>query len=458
MARPLNLIPVAALCSQRKKHIQRWVRRKTKMTHKMLTAIFILIAVVFGAAQGRSQTNEPAQAGVRAPSPSPLARIVTKDPDYLKLLNPPPGNVFLQMYSKSYRDKAAEIQAKVGGINDENLQNQARNEEWVTAHKFDGDKFTYEAETAFREAKISFSQKHRDGWFEVGRVAYDENNSVLTIIPNSSTPIDAGLRVPMKAAALDQVYGKFHEIAAQEIDRKTKEYVSNAAVGSTCSRNPDLCSNFAKQDIEQRLRSQRIVVVAQGDLESLRIDSLLLVDYDTEAVLLKLDGPIQGLSNASWRFSIGPVPAKPVEPVSADSQATPTTAASAEPVTSPGQNAQGSKSGNIGESASGASTASKTPTTRAVVPGNVTAAAIVTQTRPEYPPQAMANHVQGEVVLHAVIDKEGKISEVQVLSGDDLLAQSAIEAVRQWRYKPMLIDGEPKEVDTTITVTFSLQE
>jgi TonB family protein len=428
------------------------------MTPKMFTAIFILIVVLFWAAQARSQTNEPAQAAAPATSPIPVPRIVTKDPDYLKLLNPPQGNVFLQVYSKSYRDKAVEIQAKVGGINDENLQNQARNEEWVTAHKIDGDKFTYEAETALREAKISFSQKHRDGWFEVGRVAYDENNSVLTIIPNSATPIDAALRVPMKATTLNQVYAKFHEIANLEIDRKTQEYVSKAAAGSTCSRNPDLCSNFAKQDIEQRLRSERIVVVAQGDLESMRIDSLLLADYDTEAVLLELDAHVQGLSSATWRFSVGSVPAVPVEQVSAESQGTPTTAASAEPAPSPGQNAQGAKSGNIGGTASGASTASKTPSARAVVPGNVTAASIVTQTKPEYPPQAMANHIQGEVVLHAVIDKEGKISEVQVLSGDGLLSQSALEAVRQWRYKPMLVDGEPKEVDTTITVTFSLQE
>jgi len=311
---------------------------------------------------------------------------------------------------------------------------------------------------ALREAKISFSQKHRDGWFEVGRVTYDENNSVLTIIPNSTTPIDAALRVPMKAATLNQVYAKFHEIAAQEIDQKAHEYVTKAVVGSTCSRNPDLCFNFAKQDIEQRLRSERIVVVAQGDLESMKIDSLLLIDYETEAVLLELDNHVQGLGSAAWRFSVGPVPTMPVEPVSAESQATPTTPASAEPVPSPAQNAQGAKSGNTGESASGVATASKTPSTRAIVPGNVTAASIVTQTKPQYPTQAMAAHIQGEVVLHAVIDKEGKISEVQVLSGDDLLGQSALEAVRQWRYKPMLVDGEPKEVDTTITVTFSLQE
>lgn len=428
------------------------------MTHKMLTPTFILIVVVFGAAQGHSQTNEPAQAAAPATSPIPVPRIVTKDPDYLKLLNPPQGNVFLQMYSKSYRDRAAEIQAKVGGISDENLQNQARNEEWVTAHKNDGDKFTYEAETAFREAKISFSQRHRDAWFEVGRVAYDENNNILSVITNSTTPIDAALRVPLKVATLNQVYAKFHEIAGQEIDQKAHEYVAKAGAGSNCSRNPDWCYKYAKEDIEQRLRSERMVVVAQGDLESMRMDSLLLVDYDTEAVLLEVDAHIQGLSSAAWRFSIGPVPAAPVEPVSAESQATPTTASSAEPVPSPGQNAQGAKSGNIGESASGASTSSKTPSTRAVVPGNVTAATIVTQTKPEYPARAMASHIQGEVVLHAIIDKEGKISEVQVLSGDDALAQSALEAVRQWRYKPMLVDGEPKEVDTTITVTFSLKE
>jgi len=414
--------------------------------------------VVFGAAPGRSQTNEPAQAVAAAPSPTPVPKIVTKDPDYLKLLNPPQGNVFLQMYSKTYRDKAAEIQAKVGGISDENLQNQARNEEWVTAHKIDGDKFTYEAETALRDAKISFSQRHRDGWLEVGRVTYDENNSVLSVIPNSTPPIDAALRVSMKVATLNQVYGKFHEIADQEIDQKAHEYVAKAGAGSNCSRNPDWCYKYAKDDIEQRMRSERMVVVARGDLESMRIDSLLLVDYDTEAVLLQLGAPIQGLSSATWRFSVGPVPTVPVEPVSAESRATPTTAASAEPVPSLGQDPQGTKSGNIGESASGASTTSKTPTTRAVVPGNVTAASIVTQTRPEYPPQAMAGRIQGEVVLHAIIDKEGKISEVQVLSGDDLLGKAALEAVHQWRYKPMLVDGEPKEVDTTITVTFSLQE
>ena len=117
---------------------------------------------------------------------------------------------------------------------------------------------------------------------------------------------------------------------------------------------------------------------------------------------------------------------------------------------------EGTSNGNMGESVSNTPISSNIPPTRIRVPGKVTAATIVAQTKPQYPPQARAGHVQGDVVLHAIIDKEGKISELQVLSGNDSLAQSALEAVRQWRYKPMLFDGEPTEVDTTITVTFSL--
>jgi TonB family protein len=160
----------------------------------------------------------------------------------------------------------------------------------------------------------------------------------------------------------------------------------------------------------------------------------------------------------AWRFSVGPAPIAPVEPKPAEAQVQPTPAAAPRPATLPDQNIQVAKSETSSESASDATTTSKTPEAPVIVPANVTAASIVTQTTPEYPPQARAKRIQGEVVLHAIIDKEGKISEVQVLSGDDSLAQSAVEAVHQWRDKPMLVDGEPKEVDTIITVTFSLQE
>ena len=88
--------------------------------------------------------------------------------------------------------------------------------------------------------------------------------------------------------------------------------------------------------------------------------------------------------------------------------------------------------------------------------GNVTAASIITQTRPLYPPLARQARIQGNVVLHAIIDKEGKVAQLEVISGHPLLVQSALDAVKQWRYKPTQLNSDPVEVDTTITVTFTM--
>src|ERR1700674_3454501 len=88
--------------------------------------------------------------------------------------------------------------------------------------------------------------------------------------------------------------------------------------------------------------------------------------------------------------------------------------------------------------------------------GAVTAASIITQTRPDYPPLARQARIQGTVVLHAIIDKEGKVAQLEVISGHPLLVQAALDAVKQWRYKPTQLNGDPVEVDTTITVTFTM--
>ena len=88
--------------------------------------------------------------------------------------------------------------------------------------------------------------------------------------------------------------------------------------------------------------------------------------------------------------------------------------------------------------------------------GNVTAASIINQTKPVYPPLARQARIQGTVILHAIIDKDGNVAELQVVSGHPLLVQAALDAVKQWRYKPTLLNGDPVEVDTTITVTFSM--
>lgn len=87
----------------------------------------------------------------------------------------------------------------------------------------------------------------------------------------------------------------------------------------------------------------------------------------------------------------------------------------------------------------------------------VTKGLLVHRVEPTYPPLARSARVQGEVVLSAVIDTNGQITNLQLVSGHPMLVPSAINAVREWRYKPYLLNGQPVEVETTITVIFSLQ-
>jgi protein TonB len=80
---------------------------------------------------------------------------------------------------------------------------------------------------------------------------------------------------------------------------------------------------------------------------------------------------------------------------------------------------------------------------------------IVSKTAPVYPAIARAAHVSGVVVLHAVISKTGAIESLSVVSGPEMLRASAVAAVQAWKYKPYLLNGDPTEVETTITVNFS---
>jgi TonB family protein len=79
---------------------------------------------------------------------------------------------------------------------------------------------------------------------------------------------------------------------------------------------------------------------------------------------------------------------------------------------------------------------------------------VIKRVQPKYPPAALAVHTQGAVQIEATITKDGIVSNLKVLSGDPVLAKAAVEAVRQWRYKPYYLDGEPVEIQTQITVNF----
>jgi protein TonB len=79
---------------------------------------------------------------------------------------------------------------------------------------------------------------------------------------------------------------------------------------------------------------------------------------------------------------------------------------------------------------------------------------LIKRVQPKYPQAALSVHAQGAVQIEATINKEGVVTNPRVLSGDPILAQAAVEAVRQWRYKPYYLDGQPVEIHTQITVNF----
>jgi TonB family protein len=81
---------------------------------------------------------------------------------------------------------------------------------------------------------------------------------------------------------------------------------------------------------------------------------------------------------------------------------------------------------------------------------------LVRKVQPNYPSQAVSMRIEGPVNLQATIAKDGTIKEVKVLGGHPLLARAAADAVRQWRYKPYMLNGQPFEVHTEITVNFKL--
>jgi TonB family protein len=92
------------------------------------------------------------------------------------------------------------------------------------------------------------------------------------------------------------------------------------------------------------------------------------------------------------------------------------------------------------------------------VGGNVQGANVVKTVPPVYPPLARQARIQGKVILDAVIGKDGKVQNATAVSGHALLIQAALDAVRQWEYRPTLLNGEPVEVSTQVEVTFALPD
>jgi protein TonB len=95
---------------------------------------------------------------------------------------------------------------------------------------------------------------------------------------------------------------------------------------------------------------------------------------------------------------------------------------------------------------------------RVRVSQGVTQGRLLRKIEPKYPPIAVGARIQGQVLLRAIVSKAGEIEDLELVSGHPMLVQAAIDAVKQWRYRPYLLNGNPVEVDTTITVTFQFSQ
>lgn len=123
----------------------------------------------------------------------------------------------------------------------------------------------------------------------------------------------------------------------------------------------------------------------------------------------------------------------------------------------PGGVPGGSAGGVLGGILSAANTAPpKVQVQRLRISSGVQASKLISQPKPIYPPIARQARVFGEVVLQAVISKNGTVENLKVIKGHPMLTQSALDAVSKWRYQPTILNGEPVEVDTQIIVNFNL--
>jgi periplasmic protein TonB len=122
----------------------------------------------------------------------------------------------------------------------------------------------------------------------------------------------------------------------------------------------------------------------------------------------------------------------------------------------PGGQAGGVLGGIIGGTGAGLPPPPKAAPKMLRIGGNVAQANLIRQTMPVYPAIAKTAHVSGTVLLHAIIGADGTVQDLTYINGPPLLMKSAMDAVRQWRYKPTLLNGEPVPVDTQISVVFTL--
>jgi hypothetical protein len=298
----------------------------------------IIARMVYTRHQENKLSNTTWEQSATAPASTPLSsKLLTKDPDYMRLLHPVQGDALLDS-STEYAHKKQEIESKLASIQDPELRTRLSDDEWSKVDKSVYIKNEEESlRASFPSAILAVLQKHRADWFEIGHVEYPGTN-VLQISSVAASPIELpdGATIPMDTAAMDGVYSMFRDVAEQQIQQNVEAWMyaqsctsklRNVCVnlGGTpsqcsdpsalseiqdrlggglsleCNDNPS--SEAGRNKVEKQMRESRLVLVGQGDLIAHRIDKLLLVDYDTETILHDFGGnPLKDFG-IRWRFS-----------------------------------------------------------------------------------------------------------------------------------------------------------
>jgi RNA polymerase subunit RPABC4/transcription elongation factor Spt4 len=286
--------------------------------------------------QGSHTNAASSQPSTGSASTLPASRILTKDPEFMRLLHPPQGDDLLELNTEYVRQKQ-EIESRLASIQDAELRKQMSDNESGKV-----DKSVYiqeEGETlkaSFPSTMRAVLQRHRADWFEVGHIEYP-GTGIVRIGSVEASPLELpdGATIPIDIATMDGVYSKFREIAQQQIRQiadawidaqscagvlpracrnlggtdaecsdpaKLREIEASLGQGglfANCEANPS--AEKGREIAEKKMRGERIVLIGQGDLITHRIDKLLLVDYETETALLEI--PPSALNgNLEWRF------------------------------------------------------------------------------------------------------------------------------------------------------------
>jgi len=279
-----------------------------------------IVAAVYGLVHADRSDSQPVAQQAPREQPQQVEQrvstqnILTKDPDYEKLTSDPNYSDLLE-YSESYRNARQQISSRTQQLSDPELRDAEVRKEWAA---YDTSSMSDEARAQMHSDLVALLQKRRDAWFEVGHLKYSIPDTRLNITSVPASPMSvSGGYVLVDAAVMDQVYSKFRTIVQSTIDQQVSDHRDQwnqhsdelcraiQEAGLACG-DTSFHADIEGQKIESDLRDDRLIMVAQGDIPTQRIDKLMLVDYDTEAIFWEFAPSQLTYSSIGWKFTDTP--------------------------------------------------------------------------------------------------------------------------------------------------------